>query len=70
MIFRYSDFDAFLVHIRKHFRLTTFRGWQGDHAILLRHDVDFDLGAAHRLALIEHENEVPATFFVRTASPL
>ena len=69
MIFRYDDFRSFLVHIRGTFPLSTFRDWHGGNGILLRHDVDFGLAAAHRLALLEHEHDVQATFFVRTASP-
>ena len=68
MIFRYSDYSTFLVHLRTTFPLRTFRDWQGENGILLRHDVDFDLAAAHRLAVLEHEHDVRATFFVRTAS--
>jgi len=69
MIFGYANYRTFLVHIRANFPLTTFRDWKGGNGILLRHDVDFDLAAAHRLALLEHEHHVPATFFIRTASP-
>ena len=68
MNFRYAEYKAFLRHISARFSLTTFSEWDGSNAILLRHDVDFDLAAALRLAVIEHECAVPATYFVMTTS--
>lgn len=70
MIFRYAEYRAFLLHLRANFPLTTFSHWQGSNGVLLRHDVDFDLVAAHHLATLERECDVPATFFIRTAAAM
>jgi hypothetical protein len=37
--------------------------------LLLRHDIDIDLGGALRIGEIEHEYEVPSTFMVMLRSP-
>lgn len=63
-IFEYSQLSKFLSHIKKNYPVTSFECWKGDNAIILRHDVDFDLGAAYRLALIEKKFHLKSTFFI------
>ncbi len=37
---------------------------------LLRHDVDADMSAAHKMGRLEYENSIASTFFVMLRSPL
>lgn len=39
------------------------REWQGEDALILRHDVDLDIGMAHRLAMREFEAGLRGSFF-------
>lgn len=47
-------------------KVVPLKDWDYSNAIILRHDVDLDIMAAHRLALIEKENGVRSTFFILT----
>jgi hypothetical protein len=67
MIFKYEEFSNFLAGIKKLGKFSLFKDWQGEPVFLLRHDVDFDLHLAHRLATIEHEMGAVATYFILTS---
>jgi len=67
-MFKYGDLKKLLIHIRDRFRTTAFNQWDGSNVVLLRHDVDLDLAAAHRFALISKECGVSSTFFVLTTA--
>jgi peptidoglycan/xylan/chitin deacetylase (PgdA/CDA1 family) len=43
-----------------------FKDWTGEKVFLIRHDVDFDINLAHKLAVIEKEENIVATFFILT----
>lgn len=64
MIFKYSQLKRFLKRIVELSETKTFREFQSQKCFLIRHDVDFDLEAALRMALIENEVGVKSTFFV------
>jgi hypothetical protein len=66
MIFTYKQYRQFLNEINRLGRTQLFKNWKGDNVFLLRHDVDFDIGLAHKLALIEEEEHVVSTFFILT----
>ena len=66
MIFNYRDFKTFLYHAKNAGKITSMSEWDGSNAIILRHDVDLDIEAAYRLALIEFECGVKSTFFILT----
>ncbi|WXG47433.1 MAG: hypothetical protein WED05_12365 [Candidatus Atabeyarchaeum deiterrae] len=65
-IFRYTEMRKFLNYLRDNFKVTTLGDWDGSNAVIIRHDVDFDLKAAYRFAVLEHECGIPATFLVMT----
>lgn len=67
MIFTYSGFRSFLDAMNALGPTRRFGDWKGEAAFLLRHDVDLDLELAHRLAGIEREKDVVATYFVLTS---
>lgn len=68
MIFRYSDYRKFLDHMKSVQTVVPLGRWDGGKAIILRHDVDIDLEAARRLALIEAECDIRSSFFILTTS--
>ncbi|MFP4476686.1 MAG: hypothetical protein ACLFOY_14100 [Desulfatibacillaceae bacterium] len=68
MIFRYAEFRRFIHHIKGLARVLPLCEWDGDNAFILRHDVDFDVDSAHRLAHIEDECGVRSTFFIQTTA--
>lgn len=41
-----------------------------EHMILLRHDIDYSVNRAYRLAMIEREENVKSTYFVHFHSPM
>lgn len=45
-------------------------GQSKETSCLLRHDIDVDLGAALRMAQIEHELGIKSTYFLMTRSPV
>lgn len=63
MIFKYSELKQFLTFINKHYCVTSLGKWDGRNAIILRHDVDLDVQAAHRLSCLEQECGVDSTYF-------
>lgn len=68
--FRWSELRRFLGLVASIRRVTSIRRWDGGDALVLRHDVDCDLGAAERLADIEVDAGVDATYCVMTTSDL
>ncbi len=64
MIFEYTKLKIFFSEIKKLGGFQVFREWRGDKVFLLRHDVDFDLQLAHKLALIEKKEDIASTFFI------
>jgi hypothetical protein len=68
-LFRYSDLQSFLTETRMRYRVTPLREWHETPSVILRHDVDLDVGAAHRLAQLEQACGVHSSFFFLTNSP-
>jgi len=66
MIFKYAEYRKFLVHMKNHGEILPLGEYASSNAIILRHDVDFDIEAAYRLALIEAEYGIRSTFFILT----
>jgi hypothetical protein len=67
MIFRYDQLRSFFDQINRKGQSRRFRDWQRDAVFLIRHDIDFDLQLAHKVAKIEFEKGIVATFFVLTS---
>lgn len=40
-----------------------------DRELIIRHDIDLDLGQAYRMALIENKHQIKTTFFIMVRSP-
>lgn len=64
--FTYKNLKEFLCYIKTISKVTSLTNWDGSNAIILRHDVDFDIKAAYNLSLIENECGVESTFFIMT----
>ncbi|MCS7244456.1 MAG: hypothetical protein RMJ36_06975 [Candidatus Calescibacterium sp.] len=60
--FSYSGYKEFLQYA-KNFKIIRLKDFDGEKAVILRHDIDFDVEAAYKLALIEHELGIRASYF-------
>jgi|WetSurMetagenome_2_1015567.scaffolds.fasta_scaffold164358_2 hypothetical protein len=67
-IFSYSELTEFLRSTSSRYRFWNFRDWKGENGVLLRHDIDFNLDAALRMAQLESSIDIPATFFIMISS--
>jgi len=63
MIFSYAQYIEYLEYIKSFHTLRTFSNWQNQPCILLRHDIDFSVEMAYKLAQIEHKSESVSTYF-------
>jgi hypothetical protein len=64
--FTYQGLRRYLKHLIGRYRIFRLGKWDGKcPGIILRHDVDFDLEAAYRVALLESELGIKSTFYVR-----
>ena len=68
-IFSYKGLERFFSLLKEKADTLLFSEWDGEAAFLIRHDVDFDLGLAYRLAKLENQCDVRSTFFVLTSCP-
>jgi len=75
--FRYTCFRQLLQIARRHFTahrlnevLRVLPNTTGTPVLFLRHDIKISLSKALRMAEIEHESGLPATYMVRGDSPL
>jgi len=68
MIFKYAEIRRFLSYVKSLGSISPLADWQfsSSNVTILRHDVDFDVEAAYRLALIEAELDVRSTYFFLT----
>jgi peptidoglycan/xylan/chitin deacetylase (PgdA/CDA1 family) len=66
MIFKYEELRRFFSELNKSGKSQLFKDWTGDKVFLVRHDVDFDINLAHKLAQIEKEENIVSTFFILT----
>jgi hypothetical protein len=63
-IFKYSELRKFFKYVANHCNVTSLSDWDGSNGLILRHDIDLDIQAAYRLALLEREENICSTFFV------
>ena len=66
MIFSHKNLREFFREIHRLGRTELFKNWKGDRVFLLRHDIDFDINLAHKMAQIEAEENLVSTFFILT----
>jgi hypothetical protein len=62
--FRYDSYEKYLELMRSIAPVIPLGEWDGENAILLRHDIDIDIEAAERLSKIEGRTGIRSTFFV------
>lgn len=63
-IFSYEGLRRFLLEASREVNIFPLRDWHGRPGLILRHDVDFAIEPAMRLAQLEMECEIRSTFFV------
>lgn len=68
MIFKYSELEAFLRHIKERYPISPLGSWDGSNAIILRHDIDLSIQRAYMMALIEKRCGVESTYLVMTTN--
>ena len=68
-LFSYDGLQDLLAHARVVGRVLRLRDWDGGPGLILRHDVDFSIGAAHELALVEAAAGVQSSFFFLITYP-
>lgn len=68
--FTYEWYTTFLQHCGRHGELCRFCDVEQEPVprIVLRHDIDFDLAAAHALSVVEERTGVRSTYFVLLTS--
>ena len=73
--FSYSHYGDIIKEIRKNYEILLLKdlekGWGNDDTscVVLRHDVDFDLVKAHKLAIVESNLDISSTFHIIPDSP-
>ncbi|MCS6955740.1 MAG: hypothetical protein NZM44_05225 [Candidatus Calescibacterium sp.] len=60
--FSYRGYKDFLYYA-KNFKIIRLKDFNGEKGVILRHDVDFDVESAYRLALVEHEMGIKTSYF-------
>ena len=70
MNFTYKAYCGLIESLRKHnYSMCSYAGWEKeDRCVILRHDIDNDIGKALELARIEKEEGAKSTFFVLVTS--
>lgn len=66
MKFTYDAYTTFLETLREHgYQTANYKNWQEKkRCVILRHDIDYDIDRAVRLASIERNGGVASTYFV------
>lgn len=70
MVFTYEGYKELLKLLAGHnYRFTDYKSWQqADRCVILRHDIDYDIDKAVRLAAEEENEGVASTYFVLLTS--
>lgn len=66
--FKYKNLEKFLLNIRDNYSIMLFSKFTKSVGILLRHDIDYSIEKAYRMALVEKMCGVRSTFFVMMTS--
>ncbi len=64
MIFKYSELRKFLACMAERVPVVSLGDWNGENAVVLRHDIDLDIQPAFELAEIEMDYGIRSTFMV------
>ena len=70
MIFSLKDLKRFYKEINKLGQTLTFNEFNGQKCFLIRHDIDFDLEKAYKIAKIENAIGIKATYFILITTDL
>lgn len=66
--FNSKSLQQFFKKINSIGKTSTFEDFNGENCFLIRHDIDFDLDFALKLAKLENKNSVKATYFIMISS--
>lgn len=69
-MFKYNELKKFFKEIRKSGPVQLFCERNTENCFRIRHDIDFDLFSAYKMAVLENEAGIKATYFILTTSPL
>lgn len=67
--FAYDNYGVFLDELSQKRAFVFFGDCTEQEAVILRHDIDFDVQAAYRIAKIEADHGVKSTFFFMLSCP-
>src|SRR3990167_3141201 len=67
--FEYAMLREFFLYMKKNYEVTSLRDWNGSNQIILRFDIDFDIGIAYKMAQLLKEIGIRPSFFVQTSCP-
>ena len=70
MNFTYTSYESLITKIKeKNYKIVSYHEWEGDdRCVILRHDVDYDLGKAVEFAHFEYTCRVKSTYYVLVSS--
>ncbi|MBA3045806.1 MAG: hypothetical protein FP824_06295 [Euryarchaeota archaeon] len=66
--FTYADFEDFVKYAMDIAPICALANWDGKRSIIMRHDVDFDIPSAYKLAKMEKKIGIQSTFFIMTTN--
>jgi len=66
--FSYDNYIRLLKHAQEFAPICQMKEFDKGRCIILRHDIDLDLGKAYDMACLEHKNNITSTFFVMLTS--
>lgn len=70
MIFSYKDLSKYYEKIKGLGKTLLFNEFNGQKCFLIRHDVDWDIELAYKLAQLENNLEIKSTYFILVSSNL
>ena len=70
MIFSYKDLSKYYEKIKGLGKTLLFNEFNGQKCFLIRHDVDWDIELAYKLAQLENNLEIKSTYFILVTSNL
>lgn len=68
--FNISSYSDFISYLGSTVPVYCFNSFTGKNGVILRHDIDLSVEAAHEIAKVESKNGIFSTFLFMTTSPL
>jgi hypothetical protein len=63
-IFHYSELERFFRYIAGNFDTTSLRDWRGGPGVILRRDVDLEIGPAWEMSRLEEQCGIRSSYFI------